>query len=121
MLIGESRMEILLAWLVTTIGLLIISRLPLGVEIDGFQKAAFSAIVFGILNALVLPIIRILAFPITLLTLGLFSFVLNAIIFGLAALLVSGFHLRWGFLSALLGSIALGIVNSVLYSVLGIF
>ncbi|MBD2773705.1 phage holin family protein [Iningainema tapete] len=110
---------IIITWLVTTISFLIISRLPIGVEIDSFGKAAISAIVFGILNALLRPILSFFTFPIIILTLGLFLVVLNAIIFGLAAFLVTGFRLRWGFWSALLGSIALSIINSLLFSFLG--
>lgn len=109
---------ILITWLVTTVSFLIISKLPLGVEIDTFGKAAISAAVFGVLNALVRPILAILSFPFIVLTLGLFIFILNAIIFGLAAWLVTGFRLRWGFWSALLGSLALGIVNSILFHLL---
>lgn len=111
-------MGIIITWLVTTISFLIISRLPLGVEIDSIGKAIWAAAVFGILNALVRPVIAFFAFPITLLTLGLFSIVINAIIFGLAALLVNGFRLRWGIWSALIGTIALSIVNSLLFSLL---
>ncbi|MDZ4877934.1 MAG: hypothetical protein CLLPBCKN_007369 [Chroococcidiopsis cubana SAG 39.79] len=109
---------ILITWLVTTISFLIIARLPLGVEIDSFGKAAVSAAVFGVLNALLRPILGFFTFPLILLTLGLFLFVLNAIIFGLAAALVTGFRLRWGIWSALLGSIALSLINSLLFNLL---
>ncbi len=110
---------ILVAWLVTSISLFIISKLPLGIEIDGFGKAVWSAAVFGILNALVRPILWVLTLPINILTLGLFSLILNAIIFGLAAALVNGFRLRWGFWSALLGAILLSILNSLFFQILG--
>jgi putative membrane protein len=94
---------------------LIIARIPfLGIEVDSFSKAAISAIVFGILNAILLPVLTFFTFPFIILTLGLFFFVLNAIIFGLSALIVPGFRLRYGFWSALLGSITLAIINSVL-------
>ena len=109
---------ILVSLIVTTISLLIISKLPTGVEIDSIQKAFVSAIVFGIVNALLHPILTILAFPLIFLTFGLFYFVVNAIIFGLAAFLVSGFRLRWGFWSALIGSLALSIVNSIIFHLL---
>jgi putative membrane protein len=109
---------LLITWLVTTISFLIISRLPIGVEIDSFGKAAISAAVFGILNALLRPILGFFTFPFIILTLGLFLFVLNAIIFGLAAWLVPGFRLRWGFWSALIGSIALSIINSLIFRLL---
>lgn len=109
---------ILITWLVTTISFLIISKIPIGIEIDSFKKAAISAAVFGVLNALLRPLLGLLTFPIIFLTFGLFAFVLNAIIFGIAAYLVEGFRLRWGFWSALIGSIALGIVNSLLVNLL---
>lgn len=109
---------IFLTWLITTISFLIISKIPIGIEIDSFKKAAISAAVFGILNALLRPLLGFLTFPIVFLTFGLFAFVLNAIIFGLAAYLVEGFRLRWGLWSALIGSIALGIVNSLLFNLL---
>lgn len=110
--------SILITWLVTTISFLIISKIPIGIEIDNFKKAVISAAVFGILNALLRPILGLLTFPIIFLTFGLFAFILNAIIFGLAAYLVEGFQLRWGFWSALIGSIALGVVNSLLFNLL---
>ncbi|MDX2215280.1 MAG: phage holin family protein [Oculatellaceae cyanobacterium bins.114] len=110
---------ILITWLITAVSLFIISKLPLGIEIDSFNKALFSAAVFGILNAVLGPILRFLGTPITFLTLGLFALVINAIIFGLAAWLVEGFRLRWGIWSALLGAIALSIINSLIFRVLG--
>ncbi len=110
---------LLIAWLVTSVSLFIISKLPLGVEIDGFNKALISAAVFGLLNALIGPVIRFFAFPITFLTFGLFALVVNAIIFGLAAWLVTGFRLRWGVWSALLGAILLSLINSLIYQLLG--
>ncbi|MBD2100431.1 phage holin family protein [Leptolyngbya sp. FACHB-261] len=110
---------ILLSWLVTSVSLFILSKLPLGIEIDSFGKAVVSAAVFGILNALLWPLSALVSLPlIKILTLGILALIVNTIIFGLAALLVSGFRLRWGIWSALLGAIALSIVNSVLYSLL---
>jgi putative membrane protein len=111
--------SLLIAWLITSVSLFIISKLPTGVEIDSFQKAIISAAVFGLLNALLRPVLGFLAFPITFITFGLFAIVLNAIIFGLAAYLVTGFRLRWGFWSALIGAVALGIINSLMYQLLG--
>ena len=109
---------LIIIWLVTTISFLIISKLPIGVEIDSFGKAVISAAVFGILNAILRPILGFFTFPFIILTFGLFVFVLNAIIFGLAAALVPGFRLRWGFWSALIGAIALSVVNSLLFNLL---
>ncbi|MEA5568142.1 phage holin family protein [Anabaena sp. UHCC 0399] len=105
---------LIITWLVTAISFLIISRLPIGVEIDNFGKALITAAVFGILNALLLPLLTLFTLPFIILTLGLFFFVLNSIIFGLSAAIVPGFRLRYGFWSALLGSLALAIINSIL-------
>lgn len=111
--------SLLITWVITSISLFIISKLPTGVEIDGFNKALISAAVFGVLNALIKPILQVLALPITFLTLGLFSIIINAIIFGLAAWLVTGFRLRWGFWSAIIGTLALSFINSILFALLG--
>lgn len=110
-------LEILITWFVTALSFLIISKLPIGVEIDSFSKALMSAAVVGILNALLLPILTFFSFPLIILTIGLFFFVLNSIIFGIAAYLVNGFRLRYGFWSALIGSIALAVINSALLRV----
>jgi putative membrane protein len=110
--------SILVTWLVTSISLLIISKLPIGVEIDSFEKSMFSAAVFGILNAILAPVLTFLAFPLVFLTFGLFLFVINAAIFGLAAWLVQGFRLRFGFISALLGAFSLTVVNLILFNIL---
>jgi putative membrane protein len=108
----NNLIVLLISLLVTSVSLFIISKLPTGVEIDTFGKAIISAIVFGLVNALLRPILAFVALPITFLTFGLFSLVLNAIVFGIAAFLVPGFRLRWGFWSALIGSFALAVINS---------
>lgn len=113
--------SILVTWLVTAVSLFIISKLPLGVEIDGFKKALISAAVFGVLNALLAPVLQVIFFVPNLLTFFLLSFifmaVINAIVFGLAAKLVRGFRLRNGIWSALFGAIALGLINSLIFRI----
>lgn len=110
--------QLLIIWLVTAVSFVIISKIPTGVEVDDFKKALFSAAVFGILNALVRPIIEILTVPVLSVVFSgfLLTLLLNMIIFSLAAYLVEGFRLRWGIWSALLGSIALSFINSFLLS-----
>ncbi|MEM9272799.1 MAG: phage holin family protein [Cyanobacteria bacterium P01_F01_bin.143] len=104
--------------LVTTISLFILSKMPIGIEIDSWQKALISALVFGILNVFVRPILMFLSVPINFITFDLFTIVINAIIFGLAAVLVPGFRLKWGVWSALIGSFALGVINSIIFHIL---
>ena len=108
----------LITAVVTAISLIIIAQLPLGIEVDNVGKAIFAGIVFGILNAFVKPILFWLTIPLTIVSLGLFLLILNAIIFALAAWLVQGFRLRWGFWSALLGTLALSFLNSILFFIL---
>ncbi len=113
-------MSLIITWLVTSLSLFIISKVEiLGVEIESFPTALWSAAVFGILNATLGVVLKFLAFPITFITLGLFALVLNGLIFALAAGLVGGFNLKHGFWSALFGTIALSIMNSLTFAVLG--
>lgn len=113
---------LIITWIVMTISFIIITKLPLGVESDSLGKTATAAAVFGLLNGLAgwlinNPILNVF-------TLGLLFLIGNAILFGLAALLVQGFRLRWGIVSALIGALALTIVHSILVKILeltGIF
>ena len=114
-----SLLQLLILWFVTAVSLFIISKLPTGVEIDDFKIALISSAVFGFLNALVSPFLVAVALPIKIvLSNFLFTLLLNMAIFGLAAWFVSGFRLRWGFWSALIGAVALGFINSFLYELL---
>jgi putative membrane protein len=115
---------LLIVWLVTSISLLIISKLPLGVEIDSPQKAFFSAAVLGIVTALVRPILSLIFTVPDLLTFnllsGIFTFMIAVVCFSIAAWLVEGFRLRFGIWSAVLGAFALSIINSLIYKLLGL-
>ncbi|CBN59310.1 MULTISPECIES: phage holin family protein [Kamptonema] len=115
-------LDILIAWLVTGSSLLLISQLPIGVQIDSTPKAIVSAAVLGILNVLIMPIFRAVFFIPNVLTLGLlsglFAFVINVIIFALAAKVVEGFSLQKGMWSAVLGALALALVSSFINGVL---
>ncbi len=110
----------LIAAVITAISLLIMSYIPfLGVEIDSPGKALISGLVFGVLNGFLAPILRFIGAPINFLTLGLFSFLVSVIIFGLTAKLIEGFRLRNGFVSAILGAIVLGVINGLISQLLG--
>jgi putative membrane protein len=105
----------LLTWLGTAVALLITSNIVDGFKIKTFVAALVAAVIIGLVNAFIRPILRFLAFPITLLTFGLFTFVINAVALWLASVLTpgSGFEIN-GFLPAFLGSIVLAIVSSVI-------
>ncbi|TXK27110.1 phage holin family protein [Ottowia sp. GY511] len=105
-------MKLLLKWLLSAAALLGVAYIYGGVSVASFGTAMFAAAIIGLLNMLVRPILVILTIPITLLTLGLFLFVINALMFWAASGLIGGFHVN-GFWAALLGSLiysALGVV-----------
>jgi putative membrane protein len=106
--------DFIAVWLVTTVSLLIITRLPLGITVRDTGTALVAALVLGLLNALLGPILRFLAFPITILTLGLFAIVINAFLLWLTGKLVDGFRLD-GAVSAIIGAIILGILNALIF------
>lgn len=106
-------MGILIRWLISAGAIIIASYLLPGVHVESFVTALIVAVVLGILNAILKPILFLLTLPITILTLGLFSLVLNAIMILLASQFVSGFMVD-GFFWALLFSIVLSLINSVL-------
>ncbi len=112
--------DLLIAWLVTASSLLIITQLPVGVEVDSTPKAYISAAVFGIVAAVVRPILG-LAFAIpNFLTFNLLSgvstFIITAITFGIAASLVKGFRLKSGIWTAMIGALALSLVSNLIYN-----
>jgi putative membrane protein len=91
-------------------GLWISSRVVPGITIDGAGTLAGAALLLGVVNAVVRPVLVVLTLPITILTLGLFLFVVNAAMFGLVAYLLKGFHIA-GFLPALLGSLLVSFLS----------
>ncbi len=111
--------DLLIAWLVSASSLLLVTQLPIGVEIDSTPKAFASAAVLGIVAAVVNPILRALLFIPNLLTFGLlsgvFTFIISAIALGAAASLLPGFRLKSGVVSALLGALALSVVSNLIY------
>lgn len=115
----NTILGLLLKLLITSISLFIISKLPIiGVEIDSFGKAVFSALVFGVLNALVAPFMWLIGLgpKVTdLLIAGPIHFVINVIIFALAAALVPGFKLTNKILDPILGAILLTLLNTAIH------
>lgn len=109
----------LLTWLGTAIALLVTANIVPGFIIKTFVAALVAAIVIGLVNAIIRPILGVLAFPITLITFGLFTFVINALTLWLASAITPGYgFVIQGFIPALLGSIVLSIVSSLISYVL---
>jgi putative membrane protein len=117
MICGWKRMllHIIVSWFVSALALWIVARVIPGIELRGFGEALIATIIIAVVNATIGPIVKILAFPLTLITLGLFLLVINAFLLKLASLFTPGFAVR-GFLAAILGSIVLTILTAVLRS-----
>ena len=107
-------MRFLFRLLINVVAILIIAYiLPGLIRVDGFLAALVAAILLGIVNTIIRPILVILTFPLTLLSFGLFLLVINGLMLWLVSALVSGFHVN-GFWGALLGSILISIVSWIL-------
>jgi putative membrane protein len=106
---------LLIRWLFLTVAILVAAHLIEGIEVRGFWSALFAAAILGVLNAFFRPILIILTLPINILTLGLFTFVINAILMMMVSGVVGGFVVH-GFWSALLGSLVISVFSWLLNS-----
>ncbi len=109
-------MRLLLNWVLSAVAVWIVAQLVPGVHVNGAAAALIAALAIGFINATIGAILKIITFPLTLLTLGLFWFVINALMLELASALVPGFQVR-GFLAAFIGAIVLSVVNLVLKAI----
>jgi len=105
-------MTIIIRILITALGLLLAAYLIPGIVVSGLYIAIITAIILGVLNLIARPILVVLTLPITVLTLGLFIFVINAAIFWFTAPFIDGFGVD-GFISALFGSLLVSVVSTV--------
>jgi putative membrane protein len=106
-------MRMLLNWVLSALAVWIVSRIVPGIYVDGVFSALVAALAIGFINATVGVVLKILTFPLTLVTLGLFWLVINALMLKFASALVPGFQVR-GFFAAFVGAIVLSLVNMVL-------
>jgi putative membrane protein len=110
-------MKLIFKWLLSAMALLAVAHLYSGVVVTSFVAALIAAFVLGLLNTIVRPIFVILTLPLTLLTLGLFLFVINALMFYMASGLLEGFKVN-GFTAALIGSLLYSIAGMVIEAAL---
>ncbi len=100
-------------WLISAVSIYLVALLGIGVEIRNFWTALIAALVLGLANLLVRPVLLVLTLPINFLTLGLFTLVVNGVVFLLAAAFTPGFQVR-GFGAAILGALLTGIASAIL-------
>jgi putative membrane protein len=108
----------LIRWILMSLSLLIVSYVVPGFFVTGLGAALIASLIFGFLNATLGLVLKILTFPFTILTFGLFWFVINAIILEITSTFVRGFFIR-SFFSALIGAIVLTLVNMLLKTLVG--
>jgi len=106
-------MKLIVRWMLLAAALLLVANLYSGVEVQNFTSALIAALVLGLLNTLLRPLLVLLTLPVTLLTLGLFLFVINALMFYLAANVLTGFNVT-GFAAALVGSLIYSLCGMVI-------
>ena len=106
-------MRLVLVWLVNALALLALPYVFPGVKVDTFGAALIAALALGLINALIRPLLILLTLPVTLLTLGLFIFVINGLLFWWVGSFVDGFHVS-GFWSGFFGAIIYSIISWLL-------
>ncbi len=105
-------LRLLLNWVVSALVLLLVAHVVPGFYLSGFVAALIAAVVIGLVNATLGLVLKVITFPLTVLTLGIFWFVINALMLMLASWLVPGFEVR-GFVAAFIGAILLSLINMV--------
>lgn len=108
-------MGLLVRWLILTAAIMVASYLIQGIEVNGFLSAFFAAAILGVLNVFFRPILLILTLPINILTLGFFTFIINAVLLKMASGVISGFVVH-GFWSAVFGGFIISVVSWLLNS-----
>lgn len=104
---------LLIRWLLNALALVLTDKLITGISVDGFGAALIAALVLGIVNAVIRPVVVLLTIPINFITLGLFTLVINGLMLLLAAKVVDGFNVD-GFFPAVIGAILLSIISALL-------
>jgi putative membrane protein len=107
-------MRLIINWVLSAIALLIVAYIVPGFTVNGFVAALIAAVVIGLINATLGAILKVLTFPLTVLTLGIFWIVINALMLELASHFVPGFTIA-GFLPAFWGAILLSLLNMVFH------
>jgi len=108
---------LLLRWLILTVAILLTPYLISGIHVSGFFSAFFAAAILGILNAVFRPILLILTLPINVLTFGLFTFIINALLLEMVSGVIPGFYVR-GFWAAVFGSLVISGVSWLITSLI---
>jgi putative membrane protein len=111
-------MRLIVKWLLSALALLAVTYVYSGVQVSNFTSALIAAAVIGLLNMIVRPVLVVLTLPVTIVTLGLFLFIINALLFWAASGLLQGFNVT-GFVAALIGSLIYSLLGLLIEAALG--
>ncbi len=109
----------LIRWLISAVSIYIITYLPIGIAVSSFKSTIIAAAILGIINVTIKPILIILTLPINIITLGLFTFIINGIVLIITSYVVVGFDVK-NIFSAVIASILISIVNVILTNLIGV-
>jgi putative membrane protein len=109
---------VFVCFMATIISLLIIFKLPIGLEVDDPTKGFIAAVLFAILDSVSYPLLSSIGLPTTLIPYELFALIINALLLGIAVFVVPGFRLRWGIWSLVICAFALSVVDSIIFNIL---
>ena len=109
-------MKLFIGWLLSALALLAVAYLVPGIHVSSFMSALIAAAVIGLANILIKPILLILTLPVTIITLGLFIFVINGLLFWLAGYLLQGFDVKT-FTAGIIGAIVYSIISWILSAI----
>lgn len=104
-------LNLILRWVVFALSLLFVAWIVPGISLEGFMSALWATLVMGLVNISIRPVLILLTIPINLLTLGLFTFIINALLFWFVSSIVEGFEVD-GFFAALFGSFLLSLITT---------
>lgn len=108
--------SLLLVWVLSALGIFLTSRLVNGFEIKSFGSAMLASLLVGFLNMILRPILLLLTLPVNILTLGLFTFVVNAMVLRLAAMMLKNFNIKgWG--PGIWGAFILAVINMLIFMI----
>ena len=103
-------MKLILRWLISALALMLVAYFVPGIVVNNFYSALIAALILGLINALIRPLLILFTLPINILTLGLFTLVINALMFWLASSIVKGFYVM-GFWPAFWGALIMWLVS----------
>lgn len=107
-------MRMLWVWAITAMGLAVIAHLGMGIQANSTVSIIVAALVLGLVNTFIRPILRLVAIPFTLVTFGLFGWIINGLMLWLVSRVVPGFHVA-GFVAAVLGAVVLAAISGVMH------